>query len=164
MIRTALALIAFFACTAAGAVRAESYRLRLAVLADLVSDIALAETRLRYARDSVGAIVEELAKNGRLKKLWQEIAALLSNGSSFREAWEKASANAALGHAERDAMSSFAAGFGRDDIETELDRLALASAALGAALEEKRRAYPNKAKLAGALGTVLGAALALVIV
>ena len=163
MLRLLAAAAVFALCALFGAVRAESIRLRLRLFDELERDLASIETSLKLEHADASAVIGSLAGHGCRKELWSAMAEEMSAGSSFSLAWEHNRNMLTLDQASLAPLDAFAESFGNGDIETELTRTALARARFHEIAARERELLEGKYRAYRAVGALIGAAAALLV-
>lgn len=163
MQRLIAAALAFGLCFSAGALKAERMRMKIKGIVALTDDLLTLETLLKYERLSVNGIVGRLTKQGRLTAFWESMNGKLKDGLSFAGAFKACASQLHLDRETLLELEPFAQSFGSSDIKTELSRLRLVNEKLAAGGQKLQKELPNRIRLCRSLSSLLGAALALLV-
>lgn len=159
------AFLLFFICIMLGGAASEKLKKRAGMLEGLISDLNTMRVRLKNENSGIGSIVSELAENGNLKKFWLEMKKEVDLNRSFAQAFSKSrNMMDGLNKKETEVFGKFAADFGKDDRQSELNRLDALIAEFDEAEKKCRSDYPGKIKLLRSLSTLGGIALALTVI
>lgn len=161
-LRLLSAAAAFLACALFGAVRKRRYSESLNELYDINSDLKLLAQYIGRSRMPLSDAAKALVSDGKCTDIWSAVSVKLSEGKDFFEAFTSSRKHSFCEEAES-MTAQLLSGIGTGDAETELNRLSALTEGLDALLEDLRKDYAVKSKLAVTLSLFMGLALALLI-
>ena len=169
--RFVAAMILFSACTMCGFLNAYRLGARSRGIHAVIADAKRIQSRMEYSSASIGRILSETDAS-EMHALWSCMSDELGHGSTVFEGWRTAYERTrtdltilnALHKEEIDAMDEFFRDLGTSDINSERKHFALFYDRMEALYLTAESDYKNRGRVFRSIGTLGGAALAILVI
>lgn len=166
-ILVAVAVILLFSL--AGFAKAADYEERNKVIKALLNDIRKISMQIEFTSDPVVIILDKISTESELKEIWQEQIRNINNSMSCYEAWQNVVCNNdkiqyLLQGEEKKGLDSFFRTLGTGDKVSEKKNAEHIYELLDEISTRLNQETNNKKKLCKSLGTLIGIAIAILII
>lgn len=161
-IRLAASSLVFAGFTLYGAVQKSKKLCALSELSALSSDLSAFAGRLELTMSPLDSIASAAARQSRIKRFWEALAAALSSGLAPDEAFENACSLLRCGEA-LPVLEELFSGLGSSNASAEAACFRFASERIGALAEKLGREAAVGVKLTNSLSVLMGLAAALLL-